>query len=78
MEDLSAGSPHVTGHFDQLLLQRVCVLGQLVQAKGPVSSLRVQLDLQRLLEDEAERSASSLVYATRLFSYLTDTILQTI
>lgn len=60
MEDLSAGPPHVTGHFDQLLFQGVCVLGQLVQAEGPVCPPRVQLGLHRLWDDKAKGSASRL------------------
>lgn len=51
MQDLGAGPPHVAGHFDQLLLQRVCVLGQLVKAKGPVGPSRIQLGLHSLLRD---------------------------
>lgn len=58
MQDLSAGPPHVTGHFDQLLLQRVCVLGQLVEALGPVCSSRVQFVLHRLFENKAKGSVS--------------------
>lgn len=54
MQDLGTGPPHVTGHFDQLLLQRVCVLGQLVQAEGPVCPSCIQLGLHRLWEDKAE------------------------
>lgn len=48
MQDLCAGPPHVAGHFDEFLLQRVCVLGQLVQAEGPGGPPRVQLGLHRL------------------------------
>lgn len=48
MQDLGAGPPHVAGHFDKLLLQRVCVLGQLVQAEGPVGPSCIQLGLHRL------------------------------
>lgn len=58
VEDLRAGPPHVAGHLDQLPLQRVRVLGQLVQAEGPVSPPRVQLGLHRLWGDEARRSGS--------------------
>lgn len=60
VEDLSAGSPHVASHFDQLLFEGVCVLGQLVQAKGPVCPPSVQLGLHRLWKAEAEGSASRL------------------
>lgn len=58
VQDLRAGPPHVTGHFNQLLLQRVCVLGQLVQAEGPVCPSCVQLGLHCLWEDKAKGSAS--------------------
>lgn len=58
VQDLSSGPPHVTGHFDQLLLQWVFVLGQLVEAQGPVPPFCVQLGLHCLLEDYANVSAS--------------------
>lgn len=54
VEDFSSRPPHVARHFDQLLLQGVCVLGQLVQADGPVAPPRIQLSLHRLWEDGAK------------------------
>lgn len=65
MEDLSTGPPHVSGHFDQLLLQGVFVLGQLVQADGPGCPPRVQLGLHSLWEDKAKGSASRLGGSTQ-------------
>ncbi|TNN49727.1 hypothetical protein EYF80_040076 [Liparis tanakae] len=51
------------------LTPRVRVLGQLVQAEGPVGPSRVQLGLHRLWEDEAENSRFRVAFISSTSSF---------